>query len=97
MLNRHKESKNTNLYEIGSGTKLFITFELKVIRHEERETQFFYADYFYIFSSQPNQPTAPVAHKVVWPRPALKVNLFSPEAGTQLTAFSQISAHDSGA
>ena len=26
----------------------FITFELKVIRHEERETQSFYADCFYI-------------------------------------------------
>ena len=25
------------LYEIGSGMKLFITFELKVIQHEERE------------------------------------------------------------
>ena len=36
--NRHRKSKNTKLYEIGSGTKIFITFELKVIRHEERET-----------------------------------------------------------
>ena len=35
----------------------------------ERETQSFYVDCFYIVSS------APVAHKVVWPRPALKVNL----------------------
>ena len=43
----------------------FITFELKVIQHEERETQSFYADCFYIVSSQP------VAHKVVWPRPGL--------------------------
>ncbi len=33
--NRHRESKNMKLYEIGSGTKLFINFELKVIRHEE--------------------------------------------------------------
>ena len=33
------------LYEIGSGTKLFITFELKVIRQEERETQSFQADF----------------------------------------------------
>ena len=39
-------SKYTKLYEIGSGTKLFITFELKVIRHEERVTQSFYADCF---------------------------------------------------
>ena len=47
----------------------FITFELKVIRHEERETQSFYAD-----CSQPNQCAAPKAHKFVWPRPALNVD-----------------------
>ena len=41
----------------------FITFELKVIRHEERETQYFYADCFYIVSSQPNQRAAPVTQK----------------------------------
>ena len=56
----------------------FIIFELKVIRHEERETQSFYADCFYIFCFQSNRPAAPVAHKVVWPRPALKVNLLLP-------------------
>ena len=43
----------------------FITFELKVIRHEERETQSFYADCFYIVSFQPYQRAAPVEHKVV--------------------------------
>ena len=62
-------------HEIGSGTKLFITFELKVIRHEERETQSFYADCFYIVSSEPNQRAAPVAHKIVWPPPGLNLNL----------------------
>ena len=69
------------LYEIGSVTKLLFTFlSLKVFRHEERErhTQSFYADCFDIVSSQPNQHTAPVAHKFVWPRPALKVNLLLP-------------------
>ena len=76
MWNRHKESKNTKLSEIGSGTKLFITFELKVIQHEERETQSFYADSFYIVSYQPNQRAASVAHKVAWPRPALKSTFF---------------------
>ena len=51
------------MYEIDRGnpkyttfTKLvqvrnFITFELKVIRHEERETQSFYADYFWGYST----------------------------------------------
>ena len=52
----------------------FITIELKVIRHEERETQSFYTDCFYIVSSQTNQRAAPVAHKVVWPRPSLNVD-----------------------
>ena len=68
------KSKNTKLYEIDSATKLFITFELKVIRHKERKTQSFYAGCFYIISSQPYQHTAPVAHKVVWPRQALNVD-----------------------
>ena len=41
----------------------------------ERDTQSFYADFFYIVSSQPNQHAAPVAHKFVWPRPALNLDL----------------------
>ena len=40
----------------------------------ERETQSFYADCFYIVSSQPNQRAAPVAHKFVWHRPALNLD-----------------------
>ena len=77
--NRLMESKNTKLYEIGSGTKLLFTFlTLKVFRHEEREAQCFYADCFYIVSPQPNQRAAPVVHKVVRPRPALKVNFLLP-------------------
>ena len=36
----------------------------------ERETQSFYADYFYIVS----QRAVPVAHKFVWPRPALNLD-----------------------
>ena len=41
MWNKHRESEIHDIHEIGSGTKHFITFELKVIRHEERETQSF--------------------------------------------------------
>ena len=76
----HRESKNTKLYEIGSGTKLLFTFlSLKGFSTwGEREKQSFYADCFYIVCSQPNQRAAPVAHKVVWPRLALKVNLLLP-------------------
>ena len=72
--NIHRESEIKDIHKIGSGTKLFITLELKVIRHEERETHTFYADCFYIVSSQPNQRAAPVAHKVVWPHPALNLD-----------------------
>ena len=97
MWNRHRQSEIHDIHEIGSGTKLYY-LELKVIRHEERETQSFYADCFYIFSSQPSQRAVPVAHKVVWPCPGLNLDSRS-AAGTQLTAFSQIpksSAHASG-
>ena len=73
--NRHSESEIHDIHEIGSGTKLLFPFlSLKVFRHEERETQSFYADYFYIVSSQTNQRTVPVAHKVVWLRPGLNVD-----------------------
>ena len=51
--------------------KLFITFELKVIRHEERETQSFYAD----FSICPKLRVAPICKLLVYPRQAPKVNL----------------------
>ena len=97
MWNRHRESKNTKLYEIGSGTKLLFTFlSLKVFRHEERETQSFYADCFYIVSSQTNQRAAPLAQSRL-ASPSSESQPSSSEAGTQLTAFAQISAHASGA
>ena len=71
MWNRHRESKNTKLYEIGSGTKLFITFGLKVIRHEERVAQSFYAD----FSICPPPRAAPSRKLLVWSRRPPKVTL----------------------
>ena len=94
-----KYTRNT-LRLLSSGTKLFITFELKVFRHEERETQSFYADCFYIVSSQPNQRAAPVAHKFVWPRPALNLDSLvqRQELNSLLFLKSQkSSAHDYGA
>ena len=99
MWNGYREPENAKLYEIGSGTKLLFTFlSLKVFRHEERETQSFYADCFHIVSSQPNQRAAPVAHKVVWPRPALKINLLLPrrELNSDFFQISKSSAHTSG-
>ena len=78
---------NKRMCEIDIGNPKYTTFtklvlvrnfllplSLKVFRHEERETQSFYADCFYIVSSQPNQRAAPVAHKFVWPRPALNLD-----------------------
>ena len=55
--------------------RIFITFEFKgYSTWGEREIQSFYADCFYIVSSQPNQRAASVAHKFVWPRPALNLD-----------------------
>ena len=70
----NRESEIHDIHEIVSGLKLFISFELKVIWHEAREAQSFFADCFYIVSSQPNQRAAPVAHKFVWPHPALNLD-----------------------
>ena len=63
-----------------SATKLLFTFlSLKVFRYEERQRHnLSMLTAFAIVSSQPNQRAAPVALKVVWPRPALKVNLLLP-------------------
>ena len=94
------------IYESGNlkFTKLlqvrnFIIFKLKVFRHEERETQYFYAD-FSIVSSQLNQRAAPGAPKFVWPRPALNLDSLvqRQELNSLLFLKSQkSSAHASGA
>ena len=78
----------------------FITFELKVFWHEERETQSFYADCFYNVSSLPNQCAGPIVHKFVWPRLGLNLNLpvRMQELNSLLFLKSQkSSAHASGA
>ena len=90
MWNRYRESKNTKLYEIGSGTKLFITFELKVIRHEEREAQSFYADFSICPPRPPPLPRAAPSRKLlVWSRQTQKVNLLVRRQELK-SAFSQI-------
>ena len=98
MWNRHRESENAKFTKLVQ-VRYFINFELKVIRHEERETQSFYADCFYIVSSQPNQRAVPVARRVVSPLRAPKVNLLAPrpELNSLLFLKSQkSSAHASG-
>ena len=65
----------------------FITFELKVIRHEERETQSFYADCFYICPKPcvaPHLQTTGLASAGPESQPSHS------DTGTQLSAFSQI-------
>ena len=65
----------------------FITFELKVIRHEEIETQSFYADCFYICPkprAAPHLQTTGLASAGPESQPSRS------DAGTQLTNFSQI-------
>ena len=56
---------------LSSGSKLFITFEFKVIRHKESDTQSFYADFSI---SPPPSRAAPRRKLLVWSRRAPKVN-----------------------
>ena len=91
MWNRHRESKIHDIHEIGSGMKLYYLWVKGYSTWGERETQSFYANCFYI-----------------WPKPHAAPHLQTtglvsadPESqpldtGTQLTAFSQMSAHASG-
>ena len=93
------------MYEIDVGnpkyttfTKLlqvwnFLTVDLKVIRLEERETQSFYADCFYIcpkLCAAPHLQTTGLVSAGHESQPSRS------DAGTQLTAFSRILAHDFG-
>ena len=72
------------------------TFELKVIRHDERETQFFYADCFYIC---PKPRAAPHLQTTGLASVGPESQHSRSNSGTQLTDFFQISktsAHTSG-
>ena len=99
MWNRHRESKNTKLNEIGSGTELLYTFlSLKVLRHAEREGHTIFLRWLLLhrqLSTQPTRGARSAQSRLA--SPSSESQPFSSEAGTQLTAFSQISAHASGA
>ena len=76
----------------------FITFELKVIRHEERETH--NLSMLTVFTSAPNHVQHLICKLLVWPRRAPKVNL--PVRTQELNSllflkFPKSSAHASGA
>ena len=83
----NRNSRNWFRYET-----LFTFLSLKFFRHEERETQYFYAD-FSICSPPCAAPTANYWSASMSPESQPSFS----EARTQLTAFSQISAHASGA
>ena len=78
----------------------FITFELKVIRHEERERERDNLSTLTAFTSAPNHVWHPICKLQVWPRWAPKVNLpiQMPELNSLLFLKSQkSSAYASGA
>ena len=64
--------KCNTLRLLSSGTKLFITFELKVFRHEERETHNLS---MLTFPFAPLTTCGPRHKLLVWPQRILKVNL----------------------
>ena len=73
---KHKK----HLWLLSSGTKPFITFELKVVRHKESDTQSFYADFSI---GAPPQTTGLISASP-------ESQLSSSNAKTQLTDFSYI-------
>ena len=92
--------KYNTLRLLSSGTKLFITFELKVFRREERERDTIFLCWLLLHRQLSNQPTRgarSAQSRLASPRSESQPSCS--DTGTQLTAFSQIpksSAHDSG-
>ena len=84
---KHKK----HLQLLSSLTKLFITFELKVFRHKERDTQSSYADFSIC---PPTTTTCDIRRKA---SASSESQPSSSEARTQLSDFSQISTHASSA
>ena len=90
--NRHRESEIHDIHEIGSGTKLFITFELKVFRPEERERERERETIFLCWlllhrqlSTQPTRDARSTQSRLASPRSESRLS--RSEAGTQLTDF----------
>ena len=84
----HRDNSGISKHEkhlrlLSSGTKLFITFELKVFRHKERDTDLYYADFFIC----PPPPSVAPAARPQW---ASKVNPSSSDTKTQLWLFFKI-------
>ena len=96
--NRHRESKIHDIHEIGSGTKLYNLWVKGYLTWGETDTIFLcWLLLHRQLSTQPTRGARSAQSRLSSPRRAPKVNPLSSEAGTQFTAFSQISAHASGA
>ena len=87
---------------LGSGTKLLLPSLSLGFRHEERETQFFYADCHlcWLSSSALNSLTQPthartVVHKLHWPRSGPKNQLASSKFKSQLLLLFKITKNPS--
>ena len=98
MWNRHRESVLHEIHEIGSGTKLYYLW-VKGFRHEERERHNL-SMLTAFTSSALNLTRGARSTQIRLASPSSECRISRSEAGTQLTAFSQISkssAHASGA
>ena len=93
MWNVHRESKNTKL---GSGAKLYYLWVKGFSTWEERDTIFLcWLLLHRQLSTQPTRGARTAQSRLA--SHSSENQPSSPKAGTQLTAFSQISAHASGA
>ena len=96
MWNRHRESEIHDIHEIGSGTKFYYLWVKGYSTWGERDTIFLC--WLLLHRQLSTQPTRGArSTQIRLASPSSECRLSRSEAGTQLTAFSQISAHASGA
>ena len=96
MWNGHRESEIYDIHEIGSGTKLYYLSVKGFSTWGERDTIFLY--WLLLHRQLSTQPTCGARSAQNYlASPRSESQLSRSDAGTQLTAFSQLSAHASGA
>ena len=97
--NRHRASEIHDIHEIGSGTKLYYLWVKGYSTWGERDTIFLC--WLLLHCQHSTQPTRGArSEQIRLASPSTESRLSRSDAGTQLTAFSQIpksSAHASGA
>ena len=88
--NRHRESENTKFTKLVQ-VRNFITYELKVFRHAERDTHTIFLCWLLLHRQLTTQPTCGArSAQSRLASPNSESQLSRSDAGTQLTAFSQI-------